>query len=155
MDIKYDEVKGANQNETLQQCEPCMYTSQYPECRHRDAYGRCEYENCIWDEQETSLTTKKIWFNCIICNGLTSRSPQGKESHICESCRSRMKDAEQLPFTCRYCGKSQYTPSKWMFSKVCDECIDKLYSPNCKNYSNIGSHSFSNGGSLSNAPTYK
>lgn len=150
----YDEVKGENQNETLAQCERCKYLG-IKNCKYKDMYDRCAFENCILDEEEQPPTTKKFWFKCIICQTPTCKEVESIDSFICDSCRSRMQDAEKLPFTCRYCGKKQYTPSQWMFSKVCDECIPKLYSPNCKNYSNIGSHSFSSGGVKSNAPTYK
>ena len=41
-----------------------------------------------------------------------------------------------------------------MFSKVCDECIPKLYSPNCDNYSQTGSFSISSGGNIKNVGTF-
>ena len=49
--------------------------------------------------------------------------------------------------------RKQYTPSKWMFSRVCDECIPLLYNKNagqtCLKYTpKAGKHSISKGGSM-------
>ena len=154
MNGKYEEVRGENQNEPLKQFVACPYIQTKTTCRYRDMYGRCTLENCILDQQETAPTTKKWWFKCIICGHPTALEPEAVRVPICESCISRMNDAEVLPFTCRYCGKKQYTPSQWMFSKVCDECIPKLYSPNCDNYSQTGSFSISSGGNIKNVGTF-
>lgn len=155
MKNQYEEIKGDNQNESLEQLEMCKYLVQGEDkpCRHRDIYGRCTFENCVLDSEESPLRSKKWWFQCIICKHPTSIEPDGLRVPFCESCISRMNEAEVLPFTCRYCGKKQYTPSKWMFSRVCDECIPLLYNKNagqtCLKYTpKAGKHSISKGGSM-------
>ena len=77
MKSKYEEIKGDNQNESMEQLEMCKYLVQGIDkpCKHRDMYGRCTFENCILDEEESPLRSKKWWFQCIICKHPTSIEP--------------------------------------------------------------------------------
>ena len=67
MKSKYEEIKGDNQNESMEQLEMCKYLVQGIDkpCKHRDMYGRCTFENCILDEEESPLRSKKWCSNVL------------------------------------------------------------------------------------------
>ena len=72
MKNQYEEIKGDNQNESLEQLEMCKYLVQGENkpCRHRDMYGRCTFENCVLDSEESPLRSKKCGFNVLFVNTL-------------------------------------------------------------------------------------
>ena len=127
------EMKGDGADDPKIQFEPCKYKDK--DCKYYDNYGNCIFENCRFDQEELPPTVTQWWFTCLICHKPDSIDPKHMKAHFCKSCIDRMNEAEVLPFTCRYCGRSQNHPSQWMFSRVCDDCIPKLYDPNCKKYS--------------------
>lgn len=131
-----EEITGDGQTDDLLQYDICSRLAEIDTCMYRDVYNYCALENCAWDELPNN--TPDWWYNCEICNQTTSADPRGIRSYWCESCRSRIRQAEELPFTCRFCGKKQYSPSQWMFSRVCDDCIQHLYNKNCKKYDPTG-----------------
>lgn len=138
------EIVGEGQNEEKVQFERCKYKdanekSKHAEggdgkCKYMDTRGYCIFENCLYDQEETPPTVEYWWFECIVCKQPDIINPKNMKIHWCHSCIRRANEAEVLPFTCRYCGSQQNHPSQWMFSRVCDDCIDKLYWPHCDNY---------------------
>ena len=138
-----DEVKGEGWDEEKIQFEPCKYRVQDQEdktpgydkkCKYMDNYGNCIFENCKYDQEETPPTVVEWWFKCVACHEPDSIDPKHMKIHFCRSCIHRINIWEELPFTCRYCGKKQSHPSQWWASGVCDRCIPQLYNKNCKNY---------------------
>lgn len=134
----YEEITGDKQTNLPLQFEKCWMLVQNGDsnCNKIDSYGFCTLETCIYKENNSEYpnTCDQWWFNCVICGQPSSIAPKDMKIHWCQSCIDRANKAEHLPFTCRYCGKQQYKPSSWMFSRVCDECIKHLYNKNCKNY---------------------
>lgn len=135
--IGTEEVTGDKYIENPIRFELCKHLAtdkNNEHCKWIDNQGYCPFECCIKDEGEQPPERKGWTFTCIICGNPCTMEPKNMKIHWCRSCIEKAQDAEKLPFTCRYCGKEQNKRSQWMFSKVCDECIPKLYSPNCKNY---------------------
>lgn len=141
------EITGDGADEEKMEFEPCKYNPSgkgidaespgygYREnCKYMDNYGNCIFENCMYDQEETPPQMEDWWFTCVVCQQPDNIEPKHMKIHWCRSCIDRANEAEILPFTCRYCGRKQHTPSQWFMSRVCDSCIKKLYNPNCKNY---------------------
>lgn len=153
-----EELLGEGYDEEKIQFEPCKYRNQKEEgtrsndwnngydkkCKYMDNNGNCIFENCLYDQEETPPQVLVWNYECVICRQPASIVPKHMKIHWCPSCIRRANEVEVLPFTCRFCGRRQKSPSAWFFSGVCDSCIDKLYNPNhediCKNWEPIGSY---------------
>lgn len=132
-----EEIKGDNQDKTPEQFNECVRLKDDKDlhCKYMDNNNKCIFENCLYAHEETPTTVLQWWFTCIICKRPDAIMPKDMKIHWCQSCINRANEAEVLPFQCRYCGSYQNKPSEWMFSRVCDKCVDKfLYQPRCKNY---------------------
>ena len=111
------------------------YKGVYHRCRYADMYGRCIYDNCVFDQNEGPKVAHKHWIKCIFCGSSISLDPKLIDAPICDKCRAIFLQCCQLPFTCQCCGKSCNYPSKIYFSRICDDCLEKIYnSGKCKNH---------------------
>ena len=138
-------VEGDGQKEQKIQFEPCKNRREDEDsvpsksgydkkCKYMDNYGNCIFENCVYDQEEKPPHVTEWWFTCVACQQPDSIDPKHMKVHFCRSCIKRINEREVLPFTCRYCGKTQNHPSLWWASGVCDDCIPQLWNKNCKNY---------------------
>jgi len=127
---------GDGQNEALESFKKCKYASEEYDvtkgsftfrrkCKYADMYGRCVFDDCLWDSANMPKLTHKWWFTCIICDKTVSLNPKHVDVPICDECRIRMLRAEKLPFVCECCGDGQMKPSKIMFSSLCDKCVQE------------------------------
>lgn len=105
------------------QFEVCKHPN--TDCKHKDVAGRCIFENCLYDEAPN--TAKLHFFKCVICGEVSAIDPREKKVHFCELCIQRMNDAEVLPVKCKACGKPIETPTNWIFSGLCQSCLNNLY----------------------------
>lgn len=123
------EVTGDNQDKsTLKSFDQCKYLdSDWGKgCRYKDTADNCIFETCVVEGDEMP-TMNKIWtFKCLICGTVTAVPSSNMKIMFCQACLDRIKEAENLPFTCRYCGRQQHSRSSWLFSRVCDSCIEKM-----------------------------
>ena len=134
-----EEIVGDDADKDMTVFDPCKYNRK--NCKYCDVYGNCMYETCIFDMDENPPINKQVVVKCEICTAEFSVDTKEMKSYICPSCRSRILAAEKLPFTCMHCGKQQNHYSKWMFSRLCDECLDKyIFNDVCKNYDFGGRH---------------
>ena len=129
-------MKGDGQDGPMESFEQCKYASEEYDvtmgsfkfrrkCKYADMYGRCIFDDCIWDSGNMPKLTHKWWFNCVICDKTVSLNPKHVDVPICDECRIRMLRAEKLPFVCEGCGDGQMKPSKIMFSSLCDKCVEE------------------------------
>lgn len=102
------------------QFEDCRHAKDF-ECKFKDINGKCIYETCVMDNDKPPRTS--LWyFRCLICKREDSINPDEMRAPFCHSCIERMNKVEELPHTCRYCGKTINSPAQFMFSGICDEC---------------------------------
>lgn len=133
------ELRGDGQDVAMESFELCKRTDEetnedgiHKSCKYKDAYGRCIFENCIYDEQDIPKPARRWWYHCVICDKVTSVNPKHVKAMICDTCQKRMWKAEKLPFTCINCGTSQNHPSIIMFSRICDNCVKtRLFNNTC------------------------
>lgn len=129
MDTDNKEVIGDNQDkEKLEAFSTCKYldTEFGKGCKYKDTKDKCIWENCILDGAELPKPNLLWTFNCLICGTTTSVTTSNMKIMFCKECLERIKTAEHLPYTCRYCGRVCHGRSKWLFSQLCDQCIEKL-----------------------------
>ena len=105
------------------QFEMCKHPT--ADCKHKDIAGRCIFENCKYDGMPQ--TAKLHFFKCIICGEVDCIDPKEMKAHFCQSCIKRMQKAEVLPVACKACGKLIESPTNWIFSGLCQECLNNLY----------------------------
>lgn len=91
------------------------------ECKYKDNNGRCIFETCRYDNI-TPPRTLLWYYTCLICKRPDTAKVEELRAPFCHSCIERMQKVEELPHSCRYCGKSINQPANWMFSGICDEC---------------------------------
>lgn len=122
-----EEIKNATQP-PYEQFEECERKT----CVYRHANGRCIYETCVFENEKPKFVD--TWdFECQSCHKIEQRDVRDMKIMFCDSCLERIAKAEQLPFHCVFCGKSQGHPSKIMFSGICDDCFRKIKNAiNCK-----------------------
>lgn len=145
-------VIGDGQQEPLESFNKCVHASDdydaeekdgykgvYHRCRYADIYGRCIFDNCIFDQNESPKIAHKHWVRCIVCDSEMSLDPKHIDAPICDKCRAIFLQCCKLPFTCQLCGSSQNSPSRVYFSRICDKCWEKIInngkSVDCVNYS--------------------
>ena len=134
------QVIGDGQQEPLESFTQCVhadddydaeekdgYKGVYHRCRYADKYGRCIYDNCVFDQNEGPKIAHKHWVTCICCSADISLDPKLIDVPICDRCRAMFLQACKLPFSCRICGEEQCSPSMVLFSGICDECWDKIF----------------------------
>jgi hypothetical protein len=118
-----DEMKGTTGEGPYTQFSACSRGK--TNCRYLDAVGKCIWENCFFD---TAPATTLVWyFTCIVCGEVDAEDPAEYNAPVCKFCKARMLKAEKLPFVCIGCGRTIATPSKAMFSSICDECWDLIF----------------------------
>jgi hypothetical protein len=139
-----EKVIGDGQQAALESFEGCIHSDDeydseskdgykgiYHRCRYADMYGRCIYDNCVFDQNEGPKIAHKHWVKCIVCDAEISLDPKLIDVPICDKCRAIFLQCCKLPFTCQICGESQSSPSKVYFSRICDECWDKIINNGC------------------------
>lgn len=94
-------------------------------CVYLNNDGRCIYETCKFKNEEPKFVD--TWdFECQSCHKIEQRDVRDMKIMFCDRCLERIRRAEQLPFKCVFCGMSQGSPSKIMFSGVCNRCFSKM-----------------------------
>lgn len=107
------------------------YKGVYHRCRYADIYGRCIYDNCVFDQNEAPKIAHKHWIQCIVCGDSISLDPKLVDAPVCDKCRAIFLECCKLPFKCQSCGRSQSSPSKIYFSRLCDKCLNLIVN-SCK-----------------------
>ena len=149
-----EQVIGDGQWEALESFEGCCHMNDFYDaeakdgykgvkwrCRYADIYGRCIYDNCVFDQNEAPKIAHKHWTKCIICNSDLSMDPKLIETPICSKCRAIFLQAENLRdgWECQLCGKKFIKPSPVVFSRICKDCWETLiWHGKCKYYSPTG-----------------
>ena len=120
------ELRGDTSSAPYPQFEMCKYAdSDSISCKYRDAAGRCVFENCVYDGlPKTGLLH---YFECVICKEIDCIDTREMKVHFCHTCIERMQAAEVLPVTCKACGESIESPTDWIFSGLCQSCLNNLY----------------------------
>ena len=100
-----DEMKGSNSGGPYVQFEKCEVD---PECKYKDVRtGKCSYETCIITTEHPP--TMDVWtLKCVMCDEDYTARPNQVKIRMCPSCQARAHAAEVLPFSCVFCGSSQY-----------------------------------------------
>jgi hypothetical protein len=115
-----NEVQGTTEG-PFQQFEECSQ-----ECKYKDTDGRCIFETCI--SSNTLPPANMLWyFECIICKRVDSIEPKAMKIHICSECIKRIQKVEALPIRCKWCQAEISEPTSWMFSGLCEACLDKIH----------------------------
>lgn len=130
-----DQMEGDGQHpDEVVSFEICKMLDQDEDhhCKYMDIENRCIFDQCIFDTEELPKFTRKWYTKCVICMQPFARDPRYMKVPFCDSCLSRMQTAENYEgFTCLNCGKKQHTPSKIMFSSICDYCVEHILFNTC------------------------